>query len=305
QANSRKRRSDTDVTRESKRRRSNCGKERDRLSVFNQALEALQGVIPIRLTEQRKLHKKQTLQLAIRYINFLRGCLDGSRDWDDRSRFWCQSQDEMIITAIDQAAAPHITSSDVLLSEITSQPMTSSATTQQQVTYTVDTSQHMTSHVNTSNDVEPAKETYFNQPITSLPQHSQLQHQNMTSQLHSDVIHPTQSEFLDDPNHDAAYLQYDPTASFLTSYFQKNDVTHSNIFQPMTQSSEYDFTASANDVSPPTYDLNSINDVTNHSNDVIYNQSTTDSAFADLEAILSSPENNCFLPGSPESGYNS
>ncbi|XP_076813858.1 uncharacterized protein LOC143460291 [Clavelina lepadiformis] len=80
-------------------------RERERLKIFNESLEALQKVIPIRLPEGRKLHKKQTLQLACRYIKFLRDCLDGKRDWDDRRRFWCGTDEDHMIDAIDTAAA--------------------------------------------------------------------------------------------------------------------------------------------------------------------------------------------------------
>uniref|UniRef100_H2ZP87 BHLH domain-containing protein n=1 Tax=Ciona savignyi TaxID=51511 RepID=H2ZP87_CIOSA len=289
--NYRKRRSDGDVTFEAKRRRSNYGKEHNRLNVFNQALETLQGVIPIRLTEQKKLHKKQTLQLAIRYINFLRGCLDGSRDWNERNRFWCQSQDEMMITAIDQAAAPHMTSSD-----ITSplRPVMSFSNIPQHMTYTDQTSPF------------PPTEAFPPHHITSFPKHNLLKNQNMTSQLNNDVIHPIEYKFIEHQNHDAAYSQYDPAASFLSSYFLNNDVTHSNNCQTaIVQSEVNDVHIPSYYVSPSTYDVHSIYDATNHNNDVIQNQSTTERAFADLEAILSSPENNCYLPESPESGYNS
>lgn len=49
----------------------------------------------------------------MRYIQFLRGCLDGRHDWNDRSRFlWCSgSQQEDFITAIDAAAAAAAVSS--------------------------------------------------------------------------------------------------------------------------------------------------------------------------------------------------
>lgn len=40
-------------------------KEKERLKTFNQALEKLQSVIPVKLPEGRKLHKKQTLQVSI------------------------------------------------------------------------------------------------------------------------------------------------------------------------------------------------------------------------------------------------
>uniref|UniRef100_H2ZP88 BHLH domain-containing protein n=1 Tax=Ciona savignyi TaxID=51511 RepID=H2ZP88_CIOSA len=301
--NSRKRRCNNDVTSEAKRRRSNNGKERGRLSVFNQALETLQGVIPIRLTEQKKLHKKQTLLLAIRYINFLRGCLDGSRDWNERNRFWCQSQDEMMITAIDQAAAPHTTSSD-----ITSplRPVMSSSTMPQHMTYTDHTSPHITSNVVRANDTVPATEALSPYYITSFSKHNQLVDQNMTSQLNNDVIHSTKFEFFEHQNHDAAYSQYDPTASFLSSYFLNNDVTHANNCQTaIVQSEVVDVSIPSHYVSPSTYGVHSNYDATNHNNDVIQNQSTTERAFADLKAILSSPENNCYLPESPDSGYNS
>ena len=39
-------------------------KEKERLKTFNQALERLQSVIPVKLPEGRKLHKKQTLQVS-------------------------------------------------------------------------------------------------------------------------------------------------------------------------------------------------------------------------------------------------
>uniref|UniRef100_H2ZP90 BHLH domain-containing protein n=1 Tax=Ciona savignyi TaxID=51511 RepID=H2ZP90_CIOSA len=301
---SRKRRCNNDVTSEAKRRRSNYGKERGRLSVFNQALETLQGVIPIRLTEQKKLHKKQTLQLAIRYINFLRGCLDGSRDWNERNRFWCQSQDEMMITAIDQAAAPHITSSDITSP---SRPVMSSYNIPQHMTYTDHTSTPITSNVVTANDTVPQTEALPPHHITSFPQHNQLKDQNMTSQLNNDLIHSTEPDFFEHQNHDAAYSQYDPTASFLSSYFLNNDVTHPNNCQTaivrVQQVDDVNFPSHY--VLPSAYDVHSNYNATNHNNDVIQNQSTTERAFADLEEILSSPKNNCYLPESPESGYNS
>uniref|UniRef100_H2ZP89 BHLH domain-containing protein n=1 Tax=Ciona savignyi TaxID=51511 RepID=H2ZP89_CIOSA len=301
--NYRKRRSDGDVTSEAKRRRSNYGKEHNSLSVFNQALETLQGVIPIRLTEQKKLHKKQTLQLAIRYINFLRGCLDGSRDWNERNRFWCQSQDEMMITAIDQAAAPHITSSDITSP---SRPVMSSYNVPKHMTYTDHTSPHITSNVVRANDTIPQTEAFPPHHITSFPQHNLLKNQNMTSQLNNDVIHPIEYKFIEHQNHDAAYSQYDPAASFLSSYFLNNDVTHPNNCQTAIEQLEVvDVNIPSHYVSPSTYDVHSIYDATNHKNDVIQNQSTTERAFADLEEILSSPENSCYLPESPESGYNS
>nr|CAB3267388.1 Twist-like1a [Phallusia mammillata] len=103
-----KRKSDVDSTSSiSKKRRPNAaGRERQRLRVFNEALEDLQSVIPIRLTQNRKLHKKQTLQLAIRYINFLHGCMNGERQWEERNRFWCKSEDELMMDAIDAAGEP-------------------------------------------------------------------------------------------------------------------------------------------------------------------------------------------------------
>uniref|UniRef100_F7B554 BHLH domain-containing protein n=1 Tax=Ciona intestinalis TaxID=7719 RepID=F7B554_CIOIN len=80
-------------------------RERERLKVFNDSLEALQKVIPINLPEGRKLHKKQTLQLACRYIRFLKDVLDDKRDWGERRRFWCGSDADInMIEAIDAAA---------------------------------------------------------------------------------------------------------------------------------------------------------------------------------------------------------
>ncbi|XP_078485079.1 transcription factor protein isoform X2 [Ciona intestinalis] len=80
-------------------------RERERLKVFNDSLEALQRVIPINLPEGRKLHKKQTLQLACRYIRFLKDVLDDKRDWGERRRFWCGSDADInMIEAIDAAA---------------------------------------------------------------------------------------------------------------------------------------------------------------------------------------------------------
>ncbi|CAK8689012.1 unnamed protein product [Clavelina lepadiformis] len=81
-----------------------AGRERERLRLFNDAIDDLQSVIPIRLTQNRKLHKKQTLQLAIRYIKFLQDCLKGKRDWNDRNRFWCREEDEVVINAMEAAA---------------------------------------------------------------------------------------------------------------------------------------------------------------------------------------------------------
>uniref|UniRef100_H2ZP91 BHLH domain-containing protein n=1 Tax=Ciona savignyi TaxID=51511 RepID=H2ZP91_CIOSA len=81
-------------------------RERERLKVFNDSLEALQKVIPVNLPEGRKLHKKQTLQLACRYIEFLKAVLDGERDWSERRRFWCGSDEDLnMIEAIDAAAS--------------------------------------------------------------------------------------------------------------------------------------------------------------------------------------------------------
>ncbi|XP_077965927.1 uncharacterized protein LOC120335962 [Styela clava] len=90
-----------------KRRRPNAAiRERERLKIFNDALETLQKAIPVRLPRGRKLHKKQTLTLASCYIRFLRGCLEGQNDWADRHRFlWSAgSQQEDLITTIDAAA---------------------------------------------------------------------------------------------------------------------------------------------------------------------------------------------------------
>ena len=57
---------------EKEKRRSRSGlrpnaalKEKERLKAFNEALRNLQQVIPIKLPEGRKLHKKQTLQVII------------------------------------------------------------------------------------------------------------------------------------------------------------------------------------------------------------------------------------------------
>ena len=47
-----------------KRKRPNAAmQEKERLKVFNDALETLQRVIPVRLPKGRKLHKKQTLKV--------------------------------------------------------------------------------------------------------------------------------------------------------------------------------------------------------------------------------------------------
>jgi len=44
-------------------------KEKERLKAFNEALKNLQEVIPIKLPEGRKLHKKQTIQVGGGGIN--------------------------------------------------------------------------------------------------------------------------------------------------------------------------------------------------------------------------------------------
>nr|XP_039260137.1 uncharacterized protein LOC120336513 [Styela clava] len=81
-------------------------KEKSRLGVFNQALEALQNIIPVRLPKGRKLHKKQTLEFALKYIKFLHECRESKKDFDDRYRFMYSSgsEEEDFINAIDAAA---------------------------------------------------------------------------------------------------------------------------------------------------------------------------------------------------------
>ncbi|XP_078485254.1 twist-like1b [Ciona intestinalis] len=286
--NSRKRRSDDVTISVAKKRRSNsAGKERDRLHVFNQALETLQSVMPVRLTEQRKLHKKQTLQLAIRYINFLRGCLDGTRDWKERNRFWCRTQDEMVIDAIDQAAAGHNVHCDVTSPQMTSSESESSPTP---------------SGCYTQINYETVQPSVMNHNQDCSPQ---LRHWNEESQ-YCDVTYPLETTSIQNPqNYDQLYSQYDPTTSFLTSYFQQNtipqdDVMKSNnanlpVLDPHnlieTSSSNYDIANNCNG-NPP---LNKL--------DCAQQTVASSTLFADLEEILSSPENNCYLPESPESGY--
>jgi len=60
-----KRPSNSDEHHGGKRRRHNAAdKERERLRAFNDALGALQNVLPIRLTGNRKFYKKQTLRVS-------------------------------------------------------------------------------------------------------------------------------------------------------------------------------------------------------------------------------------------------
>jgi len=48
----------------------------------------------------------QFLQMACRYIEFLRDCLQGKRSWEERRRFWCNSAEyKNMLNAIDAAAA--------------------------------------------------------------------------------------------------------------------------------------------------------------------------------------------------------
>lgn len=60
-----KKRNSAQVHGRRRRKRSKAAsQEKERLKVFNEALETLQQVLPVRLPKGRKLHKKQTLQVC-------------------------------------------------------------------------------------------------------------------------------------------------------------------------------------------------------------------------------------------------
>lgn len=48
-----------------KRRGSASIRERERLQIFNDALDQLQSILPLRFPKNKKLHKKQTVQVII------------------------------------------------------------------------------------------------------------------------------------------------------------------------------------------------------------------------------------------------
>uniref|UniRef100_H2XX80 BHLH domain-containing protein n=1 Tax=Ciona intestinalis TaxID=7719 RepID=H2XX80_CIOIN len=271
--NSRKRRSDDVTIGVAKKRRSNsAGKERDRLHVFNQALETLQSVIPVRLTEQRNLHKKQTLQLAIRYINFLRGCLDGTRDWKERNRFWCRTQDEMVIDAIDQAAAGHNVHCDV---------------TSPQMTSPESESPPPPSGCYTQINYETVQPSIMNHNQDCSPQ---LRHWNEESQ-YCDVTYSLETTSIQNPqNYDQLYSQYDPTTSFLTSYFQNNSIRQDDVTYLNKESDEL-FTSLTDDVSTSIDDITPTFPYSNMPMNNVFNE------------FITSPENLLRHPDSPDSGY--
>ncbi|XP_039260150.1 uncharacterized protein LOC120336524 [Styela clava] len=90
-----------------KKKRADIAKKgRQSLKLFNQAMTTLQNVIPVRLPKGRKLQKKQILQFAIQYIQFLRECRDGKKDFSERHRFlWREgTTHSTFIDAIEAAA---------------------------------------------------------------------------------------------------------------------------------------------------------------------------------------------------------
>lgn len=89
------------------KRRGGAAKERERLYASNNAFEILRDIIPVRLPPGRKLGKKQTLEFALSYIRFLRECIEGKQDFENRHRFiWIVgSEKQEFIEAIDSASS--------------------------------------------------------------------------------------------------------------------------------------------------------------------------------------------------------
>lgn len=80
-----------------------AARERERLCASNNAFEVLKQLIPVRLPPGRKLGKKQTLEFAVKYISFLRECIDGKQNFEKRHRFmWITDpKEEDLLNVLD------------------------------------------------------------------------------------------------------------------------------------------------------------------------------------------------------------
>ncbi|XP_076814140.1 uncharacterized protein LOC143460503 [Clavelina lepadiformis] len=303
------------------RRTQAAGKERERLRMFNDAIDDLQSVIPIRLTQNRKLHKKQTLQLAIRYIKFLQDCLRDKRDWNDRNRFWCREEDEVVMNAMEAAEAGSIPGNqcparprpDLIPTEFSAAQSKESNFRMHRQSLGL---QHCASTVGAHQFQNPTacSEQYLQQIPYSLPaQSTVLQHPNFSerqcaagnqsayiqtnafgSQASNDVFHSkeqlfTKRNFQTQAHHRAEVnLQWNPCSYTVGSVEQQHQISSKRqVTYPLVGESVWQ-----NNI---LLDAGVCTDAY-----ILPENASDDQTFADLEEIMSSPKNKLLQPDSSD-----
>lgn len=202
--------------------------------------------------------------------------MEGTRNWEDRNRFWCRSEDQLVIGAMDAAVSQSIKTSQPPLNNIPNESVVHKISIENEQFQKFDEPQYY--QINDNYCTSQYDQQRFINNTHVFHQESQFECQNIKFQS---------ANLLEKTTNNLGYHYSDEDHSPVQTIMPVDVGTFFHQFDP-TLKQEFVFPNFETTVHKPTEDI------------VESRDANLDQAFADLEEIMTSPEHNNF---SPESGF--